>query len=109
MLVLLPPPSLAFPGSIPLRMHDPCWKKTNKEKAGLRHQLDRAAGVLDLLLGLLADPPGADHHWDLGQAALAEQLGVAERQEVDLGDLVGAAAGLGVLGLLLGGDEGPQL
>lgn len=54
------------------------------------------------------DPAGLDDDGVLGDAALAEQLGVAEGQQVDDGDgvlLLAAQVG----GTLLSGDEGPQL
>lgn len=74
----------------------------------LRHQLDDTTGLGDLLLSQLADVPGADDDRDLGEAALAEDLGVAEGEEVEDGGGVLLGAGdVGVAGL--GGDEGPEL
>lgn len=74
----------------------------------LRHQLDDTTGLGDLLLRKLADVPGADDDRDLGDAALAEDLGIAEREEVEDGGGVLLLAGeVGLAGL--GGDEGPQL
>ena len=74
----------------------------------LCHQLNDAAGLGDLLLRQLAHPPRADDERDLGDAALAEDLGVAEGEEVEDGDGVLLGAGdVGVAGL--GGDEGPEL
>lgn len=74
----------------------------------LSHQLYNTTSLLDLLLSQLADPSCADNQGDFGDAALAEQLGVAEREKVEDGDGVLLLAGdVGVTGL--GGDEGPQL
>ena len=71
-------------------------------------QLNNTTSLLDLLLGVPADVPGADDEGDLGKAALAEDLGVAQREQVDNGGGVGLlAAQVGLT--LLGGDEGPQL
>jgi hypothetical protein len=70
-------------------------------------ELDNTAGLLDLLLGLSGEVAGADNDGDLGEAALAEDLGVAEVEEVEDGGLV---ALLGeVLVTLLSGDERPEL
>ena len=74
----------------------------------LRHQLDNTTGLGDLLLSQLADVPGADDDRDLGDAALAEDLGVAQGEEVEDGGGVLLLAGeVGLAGL--GGDEGPEL
>lgn len=74
----------------------------------LRNQLDDATGLRDLLLRQLADPSRADDQGDFGQAALAEDLRVAEGQEVEDRDGVLLLAGdVGLTGL--GRDEGPQL
>ena len=70
-------------------------------------ELDNTAGLLDLLLGLSGEVAGTDDDGDLREAALAEDLGVAEVEEVEDGGLV---ALLGkVLLALLSGDEGPEL
>lgn len=74
----------------------------------LRNQLDDTTSLLNLLLGELADPSCTDNQGDFGEAALAEDLGVAQGQEVEDGDGVLLLAGdVGVTGL--DGDEGPQL
>jgi hypothetical protein len=74
----------------------------------LRDQLNNTTSLLDLLLGQAAHPPGADDQGNLGQAALAEDLGVAEGEEVEDGD--GVLLGAGNVGLAgLGGDESPEL
>ena len=44
----------------------------------LCNQLNDTTGLLDLALSLLAEIPGAHNHWDLGESALAENLGVTE-------------------------------
>ena len=78
------------------------------KKVRLGDELDNATGLLDLALGLGGDVAGADDDGDLGDAALAEDLGVAEGQEVDDGGGVGLlAAQVGLT--LLSGDESPQL
>lgn len=70
----------------------------------LRHQLNNTTSLLDLLLSELADPSCADNQRNFGEAALAEQLGVAEGEEVENGDGVLLLAGdVGLTGL--GGDE----
>jgi hypothetical protein len=74
----------------------------------LCHQLNDTTGLLDLLLRQLAHPPRAHDERDLGKAALAEDLGVAEGEEVEDGD--GVLLGAGNVGLAgLGGDESPEL
>ena len=74
----------------------------------LRHKLNNAAGLLDLLLSQPADPSCAHDQRDLGDAALAEDLGVAEREEVEDGD--GVLLGTGDVGLTgLERDERPEL
>jgi hypothetical protein len=76
--------------------------------ADLRHQLNDTAGLDDLLLGELADPPGPDDDGDVGEAALAEDLGVAEGEEVeDGGGILLGAGDVGIAGL--SGDEAPEL
>lgn len=71
-------------------------------------QLNDTTGLLDLLLGIAAEVAGTDDEGDLGETALAEDLGVAQGQEVDDGGSVGLlAAQVGLT--LLGGDESPQL
>lgn len=81
-------------------------KNTNIQR--LCDQLNNTTGLLDLLLGITAEVAGTDDEGDLGETALAEDLGVAEGQEVDDGGGVGLlAAQVGLT--LLGGDESPQL
>lgn len=70
-------------------------------------ELDDTAGLLDLLLGLSGEVTGADDDGDLGEAALAEDLGVAQGEQVEDGSLVGLLGE--VLLALLSGDEGPEL
>jgi hypothetical protein len=74
----------------------------------LRNQLNDATSLLNLLLSKLADPSCADNERDLGEAALAKDLGVAAGEEVEDGDgvLLGAAD-VGIAGL--SGDESPEL
>jgi hypothetical protein len=70
-------------------------------------ELDNTASLLDLLLGLSRDVAGADDDGDGGKAALAEDLGVPEIEDVEDGGLV---ALLGeVLIALVGGNERPEL
>lgn len=74
----------------------------------LSNQLNDTSGLGNLLLSLLADVSCADNDGDRWQAALSEQLGVAEGGQVD----DGCCVGLGVCDVLLtqlGGDERPQL
>ena len=80
----------------------------SEEIGNLCDELDDTAGLLDLLLGLGRDVAGADDDGDSGETALAEDLGVAEGEEVEDGSLVGGLVGeVGVA--LLGGDQGPEL
>jgi hypothetical protein len=50
-------------------------------------ELDNSSSLLDLLLGLGGDVAGADNDGDVGQAALAEDLGVAVVEEFRTGAL----------------------
>lgn len=75
--------------------------------ARLCDELDNTASLLDLLLGLGRDVAGADDDRDGGETALAEDLGVAERKEVEDRRLVRLLGEVGVA--LLGGDERPEL
>lgn len=71
-------------------------------------QLNNTTSLLDLLLGIAAEVAGTDDDGNLREAALAEDLGVAEGQEVDDGGGVGlGAAHVGIA--LLSGNKGPQL
>lgn len=71
-------------------------------------ELDNTTGLLDLALGILGEVAGTDNEGDLGDATLAEDLGVAEGEEVEDGGGLGGLVGQ-VLLALLGGDEGPEL
>jgi hypothetical protein len=74
----------------------------------LSNELHNTTSLLDLLLSLTADVSGADDEGNFGETALAQDLGVTEREEVDDGGSVGLlAANVGVT--LLGGNKGPQL
>ena len=71
-------------------------------------QLNDTTGFLDLSLSLLAEVSRAYNHGYLWESALAEDLGVAEREEVEDWDGVG----LGVADVAFtrfGGDERPEL
>lgn len=92
-------PSLPFPAPVPGSLQALL-------AYGLCHQLNHTTGLGDLLLGQLADVSCADDNGGLGQAALAEQLGVAQGGEVD--DRGGFGLGQ-VLLARLGGDQRPQL
>lgn len=71
-------------------------------------QLNDTASLLDLALSITAEVSGADNDGDVRDAALAEDLGVAEREKVDDGSGVGLlSAQVGLT--LLGGDERPEL
>ena len=72
-------------------------------------ELDDTTGLLDLALSLGGDVTGADDDGDVGETALAEDLGVAEGQEVEDGGRVGVTLAGEVLLALLGGNEGPEL
>ena len=71
-------------------------------------ELNNTTGLGDLLLSQTADPAGANDDGDLGEAALAENLGVAEGQQVDDGDgVLLLALQVGLTGLL--GNQAPEL
>jgi hypothetical protein len=55
----------------------------------LCNELDNAAGLLDLALGLCREEAGANDEWDLWNAPLAEHFGVAKIEEVEDGGGVG--------------------
>lgn len=72
----------------------------------LRNQLNNTAGLLDLSLSLLAEVSCSYNHWDLWEAALSEDLGVAKWEEVeDWGGVGLLVADVGITGF--GGDERP--
>lgn len=72
-------------------------------------ELDNTTSLLDLALSVLAEVAGTDDEGDLGETALAENLGVAKRDKVeDRGGVRGALAGE-VLLTLLSGDQRPEL
>jgi hypothetical protein len=71
-------------------------------------ELDDTTGLLDLALGVLGEVAGADDEGNLRDATLAEDLAVAEGEEVEDGGGLGGLVGQ-VLLALLGGDEGPEL
>ena len=71
-------------------------------------ELDDTTGLLDLALGVLGEVAGTDDDGDLRDATLAEDLGVAEGEEVEDGGGLGGLVGQ-VLLALLSGDEGPEL
>lgn len=71
-------------------------------------ELDNTARLLDLALGVLGEVAGADDEGNLRDAALAEDLAVAEGEEVEDGGGLRGLVGQ-VLLALLGGDEGPEL
>lgn len=74
----------------------------------LCHKLNNTTGLGDLLLRQTAHPSRADDQRDFGETALAEDLGVAEGEEVEDGDGVLLLAGnIGIAGL--DGNERPEL
>lgn len=76
----------------------------------LRNKLDNTTSLLDLSLRLLGEVPRTNDDRHLRESALAEDLGVTERKEVDDGSSVGLhGVGAQVLGAGLGGDERPEL
>ena len=79
------------------------------QATSLCDELDDTTGLLDLALSLGGDVTGADDDGDVGETALAEDLGVAEGQEVEDGGRVGVTLAGEVLLALLGGNEGPEL
>lgn len=97
------PPFITFLLSTVFSFHQ------SSQATSLCDELDNTTGLLDLALGLSRDVAGADDDGDLGETALAEDLGVAEGQEVEDGGRVGVGLAREVLLALLGGDEGPEL
>ena len=75
----------------------------------LSGELDNTASLLDLALSVLGEVAGADDERDGGDTALAEDLAVAEREQVEDGSSLGLVALGEVLLALLGRDEGPEL
>ena len=75
----------------------------------LSGELDNTASLLDLALSVLGEVTGADDERDGGDTALAEDLAVAEREQVEDGSSLGLVALGEVLLALLGRDEGPEL
>ena len=71
-------------------------------------QLNDTTSLGDLSLRLLGEPPSANDERNLGESALAENLAVAEGEEVEDGDGI-ALLGDEVLVALLGGDQRPEL
>lgn len=79
-----------------------------KPASYLSDELDNTTSLNNLALSLGADVPGTDNDGDLGETALAEELGVAVGEEVDDGGRVGLGAA-DVLVAGLKGDERPEL
>jgi len=75
---------------------------------GLCDKLNHTTSLLDLALGVLAEVACADDNGNLRDPTLAENLAVAEREEVEDGSGVGALV-VEVLFTLLEWDEGPEL
>jgi hypothetical protein len=96
-----------------MRLQTPGWFRSRFCHAlswtcRLCDELDNTAGLLDLALGVLGEVAGADDEGNLRDATLAEDLAVAEGEEVEDGGGLGGLVGQ-VLLALLGGDEGPEL
>ena len=72
------------------------------------NQLHDTTSLLDLAFGVFAEVPRADDEWNLRYAALAEDLAVAEWEEVEDGCGVCLAAGEVLLALFLW-HERPEL
>jgi hypothetical protein len=51
----------------------------------LRDKLDNTTGLLDLLFGVFTEVSRTDNEWDLWETALAENLAIAKREEVEDG------------------------
>lgn len=71
--------------------------------------MDRATSLLDLALSLGRDVAGLDDNWDSRETTLAEELGVAEREQVDNGSGVLGGVAVDVLLTELEGNERPEL
>lgn len=78
-----------------------CWRKLAKRKRDalipLCDELDDTTVLLDLALSLLADISGLDDHGDVGETALAKELGVAEGEKIEDKSLVLGSVGGEVL------------
>jgi hypothetical protein len=77
-------------------------------KTHLRNQLTNATCLCDLSLCLLAEPSCAHNQRNFWDSALSEDLGVAEREEIDDGDGILRLGGE-VFDALLGWYKGPDL
>lgn len=75
----------------------------------LSNELDNTTGLLDLALSLLADVAGLDDERNVGETTLSENLGVAEREEVEDNGLVGRGVLAQVLVTSLLGNKSPEL
>lgn len=75
----------------------------------LSNELDNTTGLFDLALSLLADVAGLDDERNVGETTLSENLGVAEREEVEDNSLVGRGVGAQVLLASLLRNKGPEL
>jgi len=64
-----------------------CSNRNREITSKLCYQLDLAAGFRDLAFGFFADITSLDDNWDFWYPASAEELGVAELEEVDDGSL----------------------
>lgn len=92
---------------VPLSSQTPYSHAHRVVSGYLCDELDNTASLLDLLLSLGRDVAGADDDGDLRKAALSENLGVAEVEDVEDGGLVTLLGEVGVA--LLSGDERPEL
>ena len=93
-----------FPSDIPIR-----HVTINFRVVDLSNELNDTAGLLDLALGFLADVASLDDDGDFRETALSEDLGVAQRQEVEDNGLVGGSLASDVLFTSLLRDERPEL
>lgn len=83
------------------------WKNYHIQNH-LCNKLDLATCLCNLSLGLLADIPGSNDDWDFRNSALAQNLGVAECQQVKYRSSILLRAGDVFVTRLLW-DQGPKL
>lgn len=107
-----PVPNFPFHGSATVKYHPLVNNAVPVQQSHAVHrlsdQLSDTTRLLDLLLSIAAEVSGANDDGDLGDTALAQDLRVAEGEEVDDGGGVSLLAAQ-VRFTLLGRDERPQL
>lgn len=76
----------------PIPLHPPGGTSSVHKPLSLCDQLNHTTSLLDLSLGLLAEPSCSYDDWNLWNSALAEDFGVSEWEEIEDGGGVGLLA-----------------